>query len=339
MIKFLIFLVVLLTGLVIARIVRITELVSQLSGENEAEVTRKDNSFNGRMMMFFLIATIAFFAYTTIKYSVYVLPVSASEHGVGIDKMLNINFAIIIFVFFVTQILLFYYAFRYSHKEENRATFYPDNHKIEIWWTVIPAVVLIALVVYGLSQWNKITGAAPKDAMVIELYAKQFDWTARYTGNDHKLGKSNFRMIEGSNVLGMDVNDKNGDDDIITKDLHLPVNTPILLVMHSRDVIHSAYLPHFRVQMNCVPGMTTQFHFTPTITTEQMKGITKDDKFEYVLLCNKICGVAHFTMKMNVVCETKEQFAEWLKKQKTFSETISAQAAVTGGASAMIVSK
>ena len=320
MIKFLIFIITLLTVIIIARIIRIVEITSELSGESDVETDKKDNKFNGGMMIFFLIATITFFIYVTLHYKKFLLPVSASEHGVSIDIMLNITFVIITVVFFITQILLFYYAYRYQYKKEKKAFFFADSHKVEIIWTAIPAVVLIALVIYGLKVWNKIMEPAPKDAMIIELYSKQFDWTARYAGKDNKLGKSNFHFISGANVVGMDPNDPQGKDDIIsTTELHLPVNTPILLVLHARDVLHSAYLPHFRVQMNTVPGMTTQFHFTPTITTDAMRKITKNEKFDYILLCAKLCGVAHYGMKMKVVCDTKEQFAAWMSKQKPVS--------------------
>ncbi len=323
MITTLVYVVLILAIIAIARTVRIFELLDELRGERDTqEINRSDNRFNGFMLLVFLIATIVYFLYVTLKYKRFILPVSASEHGVGIDNMLYVNFLIIIIVFFITQVLLFYFGYRYQYKKENKALFFPDSHKVEIIWTAIPAIVLIALVVYGLVQWNKIMSPAPKDAVIIELYAKQFDWTARYAGSDNNLGKTDFKMIESSNPLGIDASDVHSGDDIIAKELHLPVNTPVLLVMHSRDVIHSAYLPHFRTQMNCVPGMTTQFHLTPTITTEEMRKITKNNQFDYVLLCNKICGVAHFNMSMKVVCETKEEYQKWLGGQKTFADNM-----------------
>ena len=318
----LILVVVILVVLVVARIVRIMELANELSGSDDSQIDDNDNTFNGRMLLAFLFATIGYFVYVTLRYKKFMLPVSASEHGVATDQMLWITFALIIFVFFVTQILLFWYGYKYSYKKENKAYFFPDHHKLELIWTVVPAVVLIALVFYGLIVWNKITDTPPENAMIVELYGKQFDWTVRYAGKDNKLGTSNFRFISGTNIMGMDYGDAHGKDDVIVKELHFPVNTPILLVMHSRDVIHSAYLPHFRTQMNCMPGMTTQFHFKPTITTAEMKKITNDEKFEYVLLCNKICGVAHYMMKLDVKCDTPEEFDTWMKSQKSVAETL-----------------
>lgn len=319
MIKLLVIVVIVLAIVTIAQIVRIAELVSELNGKHEEEhVKEKDNKMNGIFMMLFLIAELFFMLYQIMKYKNLTLPVSASKHGVETDWLLNLNFLIIGAVFLLTQVLLFYYAFKYSHKKNNKATFYPDNHKLETIWTIIPTIVLVIIVVYGLRTWSAITAPAPADSLNIELYGKQFDWTARYAGADKALGKSYYKNITDNNVVGMDTTDEKGNDDIITKELHMPVNKSISFVFHSRDVIHSAYLPHFRSQMNCVPGMTTKFNFVPTITTEQMRKITKNDKFEYVLLCNKVCGVAHFNMKMNVIVETQEQYNKWLASQKTF---------------------
>ncbi len=330
----LILLVVILLVLVVARIVRIVEISNELSGADDSAINDSDNTFNGRMLLFILVATIAYFTYVTFRYSKFLLPESASEHGVETDTMLWITFALIIFVFFVTQFLLFYYGYKYSYKKENTAYFYPDNHKVELIWTAVPAVVLIALVGYGLTVWNKITGPPPSDAIVIELYGKQFDWTVRYGGADNNLGNSNFKKITSTNIQGIDESDPNGADDVVTRELHLPANRNVLLVMRSRDVIHSAYLPHFRTQMNCVPGMTTQFHFKPIITTAEMKKITNNEDFHYILLCNKICGIAHYNMKLEVICETEEEFNAWMKTQKTVAQTRAGEKATASEESA-----
>jgi cytochrome c oxidase subunit II len=315
MISLLTLIVALLAVIAVMRVVRVVELANELSGEDVNAITKKDNQFNGIMMMAFLILGVGAMVYFTLDAKKYLLPVSAAKHGVITDQLLDVNWVLLIVVFLITQFLLFYFSYRYNHRKENKAYFYPDNHRLEFIWTIIPTIVLGGMIVYGLKVWNDITKPAPKDAMIIELYGKQFDWTARYAGADNKLGKSNFRLITDDNPLGVDTNDAASKDDIITRDLHIPVGSKILLKMHSRDVIHSAYLPHFRTQMNCVPGMTTEFFFEPTITTAQMKQITKNEKFEYILLCNKICGVAHYNMKMNVVCEEQEQFTKWVLKQ------------------------
>lgn len=317
MLSILIVLVIVLAIITIAQIVRILELASEINGEKDI-IKKGDNKLNAILMIIFLVGELFFMIYQTLRYKKFLLPESASVEGVETDRMLYVTFIIIGAAFFITQVLLFWYAYKYRFNKNRKAAFYPDNLKLEFIWTLIPTLVLGGLIVYGLNVWNKITAPNDKNATVIELYAKQFDWTTRYSGSDNILGKANYRLIGGSNALGIDSTDKNAYDDIIVKELHLPVGKPILLKFRSQDVIHSAYLPHFRVQMNVVPGMMTQFLFTPSITTEKMREITKNDKFDYILLCNKICGVAHFNMKMKVIVETPEQYQEWLKSQKNF---------------------
>src|SRR5690606_5698303 len=185
---------------------------------------------------------------------------------------------------------------------------------------------------------------------IIELYAKQFSWEARYAGEDNELGKANVRFIEGVNTLGVDASDPYAADDIVTRELHLPVGRKVLFKMRSQDVLHSAFMPHFRAQMNTVPGMITQFAYTPVITTEEMrqnpdiiekvatinkirtekslKLAQKNEEpldpyeFDYLLLCNKICGASHYNMQMKIIVETQEEFDAWIAGQKTFAQTI-----------------
>lgn len=315
MITLLTYIVIVLAVLTVWRLIRVMELVRDLRGDEE-HITTKDNLYNGRLSVIFMIACFIGMIFFTIDAKKYLLPVAASKNGVLTDNFLYLNFALITVVFFITQFLLFWYCYKYRYKEGTKAFFYPVNHRLEFIWTVIPAIVLMGLIVYGLKLWINITNPAPPDAMVIELYGKQFDWTARYSGVDNKLGFNNYKMITDENPLGVDSLDKSSADDKITNELHLPVNSKIIFKFHSRDVIHSAYLPHLRVQMNVVPGMTTEFFVEPTITTDSMKMITGNPRFEYVLLCNKICGVAHFNMKMNVVIESPEAFKRWYKKQQ-----------------------
>jgi cytochrome c oxidase subunit 2 len=315
MINLLTLIVVILALFTVWRLIRVMELVRDLRGEEE-HITNQDNLFNGRMAVVFMIVCFLGMILFTIDAKKYLLPVAASKHGVLTDSYLYINFAIIIVVFFITQFLLFWYCFKYRHKKGEMAFYYPVNHKLEFIWTIIPAVVLMGLIVYGLKLWINITNPAPPDAMVIEVYGKQFDWTVRYSGEDNKLGFSNFKMITDENPLGVDTLDKSAKDDKITRELHLPVNSKILFKFHSRDIIHSAYMPHLRTQMNVVPGMTTEFYVEPTITTDSMRKITKNPKFDYVVLCNKICGVAHYNMRMKLVIEDAQSFKRWYKEQQ-----------------------
>lgn len=306
--------------LVLIRLANVAQLASELSGESEEAEQDRDNKLNARLMAGFLWLGLILLVYMIFHYKQYMLPVSASEHGVGIDQLMDLNWIILFIVFFITQILLFTFAFKYRYNKNRRSYFYHDNDKLEVIWTVIPAVVLIALVFAGLKQWNNITQVQHTDAMYVQVYGKQFDWTARYSGADNKLGKSSFRKITDNNPLGVDSTDAASADDHIARELHMPVNMPIDVVINSRDVIHSFYLPHFRVQMNAVPGMNTHFYFKPTITTAQMRVITKNPKFDYVLLCNKICGVAHYNMQMKVVVDSPADFKTWLQKEKLVFE-------------------
>lgn len=315
MITLLTYIVIVLGLLTAWRLMRVMELVRDLRGEEEV-ITQKDNLFNGRMSIIFMVTCFIGMIYFTIDAKKYLLPISASKHGLLTDSYLFTNFALISVVFFICQFLLFYYLYKYRHKKGEKAYFYPDDHKLELIWTVIPAIVLIGLIVYGLKLWINITGTAPADSMVIELYGKQFDWTARYSGQDNKLGHANFKLITDDNPLGVDVNDSTSKDDKIAKELHLPVNSKILFKFHSRDIIHSAYMPHLRAQMNVVPGMTTEFFVEPNITTDSMRTILNNPKFDYIVLCNKICGVAHYNMRMKLVIESPEAFKRWYKGQE-----------------------
>jgi len=145
-----------------------------------------------------------------------------------------------------------------------------------------------------------------------------------------------FQNDPDENALGVDKRDPASTDDKITKELHIPVNTTILFVCHSRDVIHSAYFPHLRAQMNCVPGMTTQIVLEATITTESMRGIVKNPN-RYVLLCNKVCGIAHYNMQMKVVIESAEDFKRWYKDQPLVFQPVAAPATTVQGDSAKVV--
>ena len=253
----------------------------------------------------------------------------------------------------VTQFLLHYFAYKYKGEKGRKALFFADNNMLEAIWTIIPVIALAGLIIYGLFTWNSIMNIdMDDDPLVVELYAQQFNWKARYAGEDNVLGKANVRLIDidRANILGLDESDPNAQDDVITTELHLPVGRPVLFKMRSQDVLHSAYMPHFRAQMNCVPGMITQFGFTPTVTTAEMrqtpemiekvaninnirveesnKLIAKGEdaleryEFDYLLLCNKICGKSHYNMQMKIIVETQEEYDAWIKEQKVFKNSL-----------------
>jgi cytochrome c oxidase subunit II len=328
MIKLLTYLVVILAILTVVQIVRIFELASELRGVREEEVKNSDTKLNAKLMMVFVIAFLAFCFWQLIEYKDLLLPVAASEHGVKLDVLFNFNMAIIAFVFILVNIVLFYFAYKYAYTDGKKASFFAHSNKLELIWTTIPAMVLSVIIIYGLATWNSIMKPiTDPNVMVMELYSKQFDWTARYSGKDNKLGGTNYKLIASNNALGINPEDPaSADDKVIKGEFHLVKGKPVVFKFRSRDVIHSAFMPHFRAQMNTVPGMETTFNFTPTKTTEEMREITHNPRFDFVLLCNKICGSAHWNMQMKIVVESQAEYDAWLAKQKTFSEELAASA-------------
>ena len=317
----LIALVVLLTIAAMVQLVRVNELLSEITNKDTNEVTDEDNNKNGILFLIIGFGFLAFVIWQMITWDHLLLPPASSIHGAEIDTLMKVSMTLILVVFFALSPMLFYFAYKYRGRKENKAYFFAHNNKLEIFWTIVPTIVLTALIIYGLRTWDRAMNPDISEATVIEVYSKQFDWTARYSGIDNVLGDANYKLVEGRNTLGVDINDKNSADDIVVREVHLPVNKPVLLKFRSRDVIHSAFLPHFRVQMNCVPGLSTQFAFTPTKTTAEMKD-TEGEDFEYVLLCNKICGSAHFNMQMKFIVESEEDYNKWISSQKTIQNSL-----------------
>ncbi len=301
--------------IVLVRIMNIITLSDSLAEENAEEELIQETSKNAFGLYAFMIVGIFIFFYLIHIYMPLTLPEAASVHGVETDFLLNVNFIVIIIVFVLTQIALGWCVWKYKYKKGHKAYFYPHNNTIEIIWTIVPTIVLAGLVITGLKTWNNITQSQHKDGMNIQIYAKQFNFVIRYSGQDNALADSYFRNITDENPLGVK-REQSAKDDQLASELHLVVNQPIMLHLNSRDVIHSMYLPHFRTQMNAVPGMTTTFYFVPTITTAEMRKKLNDPKFDYVLLCNKICGVSHYLMNMKVIVESPEDFKKWIKGQK-----------------------
>ena len=347
-------------------------------------------------------------------------------------------------VFFIVNTLLFWFSAKYYHRADRKARFIAHDNRLELIWTVIPSVVLAIIIAYGLQTWNEMTGEASEDALRVELYSKQFDWTARYPGADGEFCQANYNLITPMNALGIvteegvaaalteieekiakveeeinyekghllaewaaieaELHDDHGhdghghddhghghdahadhgdgkqalearmaeiehmlesdkvnilteaayeakedklyrlirhrqriqeirnfdfdgeltawesgmDDQIVKGEFHLPVGREVEFVFRSRDVIHSAYMPQFRAQMNTVPGVPTRFKMTPTITTDSMRTVLENPEFDYVLLCNKVCGAAHFNMQMKIVIESQEAYDAWMSEQGEF---------------------
>jgi cytochrome c oxidase subunit 2 len=443
--KLLILLVIVLGLVAAVQLSKVYQLSSALRGKREEDISIADNRLNGGMFLAFMVVFYASFVWLLVKYGSYGTP-PASEHGQAVDRLMDFNMAIIFVVFFIVNTLLFWFAAKYYHRPDRKARFFVHDTRLELVWTVIPSVVLAIIIAYGLQTWNEMTGEASEDALRVELYSKQFDWTARYPGSDGEFGQANYNLITPMNALGIvtqegvddalseieekiakvenEINYEKGrllserasieeelhgghgshghdahadhddhaghdhgnhegheyalearlaeidhmldsdkviilteaafeakedklyrlmrhrqriqeirnfnfdgelsswqsgmDDQIVKGEFHLPVGREVEFVFRSRDVIHSAYMPQFRAQMNTVPGVPTRFKMTPTITTDSMRMVLDNPDFDYVLLCNKVCGAAHFNMQMKVVIESQEAYDAWMSEQGEF---------------------
>lgn len=381
--KLLILLVIILAVIAIAQLTKVYELSRSLRKNKEEEISAADNKLNANLMLVWMFLFFVGTVFLYVRYGDY-LPVAASEHGVDVDKLMNVNIWMVTVSFFIVNFFLFYFAWKYQFKKGRKAKFFAHDNRLEMLWTLVPGVLLAFVIVYGLITWNKITGPASADAIQIELYSRQFDWTARYPGENKTFGSASYNLISTANPLGLvspegirakleeldaqienvehqlaenklmpllpesyvatledkvsrlkrhkqriadiDENSVNGistwesgnDDRLVKGEMHIPVNKEIEFIFRSQDVIHSAFMPHFRSQMNSVPGVATRMKMTPTVTTAEMRKITGNDSFNYILLCNKVCGAAHFNMQMKIVVESEADYNAWVAKQKMF---------------------
>ena len=246
---------------------------------------------------------------------------SASEHGVDIDSMFNITVIITSIVFILTHVILFGFAYQYRGSEKKKAFFLPHNNSLERIWTIVPAIALTILVLLGFFTWRSITNVSAEDqkkAINIEVTGEQFKWNLRYSGSDNEIGKRNYKLTTPTNGLGIDFTDRKSWDDKLVSEIVIPVNKAVRVTIGSKDVLHSFYLPDFRVQMNAVPGMPTYFQFTPRLTTAQTREKRNDPSYDYVLLCAKICGAGHYNMQAKVTVVTEEEYAAWIAKQPLY---------------------
>jgi cytochrome c oxidase subunit 2 len=440
----LITLLVVIAGVIaLAQLAKVGQLTALIRNKKEEDISEADSRLNGSLFVVFMVLFYASFIWMIVRYGDYAPP-AASAHGASYDTLMQFNMYIIMAVFFLVNTLLFVFANKYRYNKDRKAKFFAHDNRLELIWTVIPSVVLAVIIIYGLRTWNEMTGEPAEDALRVEVYSKQFDWTARYPGADGEFGLANYNLITPTNPLGIvtadgvtealadieaqiakleaelsherghllaeqaeltaalhggdghrghgdhghanheeghgmasehrallearlheveamlasnDVTilseaayeakadkvhrlkrhrqrilevkpfdydggiaawDAGMDDKIMKGEFHLPVGREVEFVFRSRDVIHSAYMPHFRAQMNTVPGVPTRFKMTPTITTDSMRTLLDDEDFDYVLLCNKVCGAAHFNMQMKVVVESEEQYNAWLEAQEEF---------------------
>jgi cytochrome c oxidase subunit 2 len=307
--------------LITFQIAKASEYVSVLKGEKKT--FEQNNKVNAFMLVVFLVLGLVGVYWCNELYKGKILGEAASDHGEKIDKMLWITLWITGFVFVMTQVLLFWFAYKYQYSEKRKAFYYPHNNRWEALWTVVPAIFLTVLVGFGLFYWFKITGDAPKDAMEVEVVGKQFNWIYRYKGKDGVFGKKYYKNISDKedNTLGLLWDDRAAQDDIVTDKLYLVKDKPVKMVIGSRDVIHDVGLVHFRMKMDAVPGTPTTMWFTPKFTTKEMKVKTNNPDFVYEISCDQMCGKGHYSMRGIIEVVTQVEFDAWLASQKPKYQT------------------
>jgi cytochrome c oxidase subunit 2 len=322
---------------VIFQIAKASEYVAIMRGEDR---TRKEsNRINAFLMLVFLIGGLIGVWYCNEKLKDKILPEAASNHGENIDNMIWITLIVTGIVFVITQALLFWFAYKYQENTERKAFFFPHSNRLEVIWTVIPAIVLTVLVGFGLYYWFQITGAAPKDAMIVEVTGKQFNWEFRYPGTDNTFGKRYYKEVNEAkgNPLGQIWSDPANHDDIYTTgEMHIVVGKPVKLIIHAKDVLHDVGLGHFRMKMDAVPGIPTTMWFTPKYTTRQMRE-KYGPEFNYEISCQEMCGKGHYSMRGTVIVETQAEYDAWLKsKQPQYLAAMGNEVPTTAPASTVV---
>lgn len=379
--RLIVLIVIVLGVLAIAQLVRLYELSSKLRDRREEDIPNRDNKLNAALLLAFMVFMFGGFIWLMLAYGWTGRGDAASLNGVQTDWLLNLNFWIIIIVFFLTNGLLFGFAFKYVRKPGVKAYYFPHDNRLELVWTVVPAIVLAIIIILGLKSWNEQTDEPGKEAIRVELFSKQFGWTVRMSGEDNTLGLFDYKLTNENNPLALmtaasiqnaidsmengmsgikalehKLNDRTimlipEERDLMVTDLdrkerlirllyqmkarhnskldmqamddvtftegdtlYLCKNQEYEFNFRAKDVIHSAYFPHFRAQMNTVPGMTTRFKFTPSVSTDEMRVKMNNPKFNYILMCNKICGGAHYKMKLMVVVLDPKKYDKWYLK-------------------------
>lgn len=308
---------VLLLILVIWMVYRIQTLISVAKGSDK-KIATTSNKVNAMLFMVFLIGAGGLMVWYSIKeFDNYQLPIG-SEHGIVTDRLFWITMAVTGFIFILTHILLFWFSYHYQYKENKRAAYYPDNNKLEVIWTLVPAVVLTVLVVSGWKAWSDITSPAPEDAHVVELMGYQFAWDIRYPGADNQLGDYDYRLTTATNSRGIDFTDKNSFDDFASQTVVIPKGEPVLFKIRARDVLHSVFAPHMRLKMDAVPGMPTRFWFVPNKTTAEMRLELGDEEFDYEIACTEVCGNGHFAMRRVIEVVEPDEYRKWMADQVPF---------------------
>jgi cytochrome c oxidase subunit II len=227
----------------------------------------------------------------------------------AMDDTVNITFWVTGIVFVAVNLFMAYAVWRYRHRKGSRAKYEPESKRLEWVLTIFTSVGVVAMLTPGLFVWAKFV-KVPDEATVIEVVGQQWNWSFRFPGKDGVLGASAAKLVTPENPFGVDPNDPRGNDDVLISDseLHLPVGKPVKVLLRSKDVLHDFTVPQFRVKMDMVPGMVTYLWFTPTRTGR------------YEILCEELCGVAHFAMRGAVVVDDEPTFQTWLAARPRFAD-------------------
>lgn len=320
---------IVLVFVIIFQVAKASELMGILKGEKEGETSESTNNAHGFLLMLLMITGLisVFVGWYLVEDKLLqgnrdFAP--ASGHGDDINSMFWITSILCGIAFVATQVLLFWFSYKYRARKGHKAQHFSHDNKLEVIWTVIPAIVLTILVARGIETWYDITSEAPEDARIVEVTAQQFNWIVRYPGNDEVLGKREFELLSGENALGINWTDKNSHDDLMPTEIVLEKDVPVLFKLGAKDVLHSFYLSQFMVKMDCVPGIPTQFWMTPTISTKEMQDKLGNPDFNYELACAELCGRAHWNMRFIVKVLEKEEYNNWVAEQQPFYDLVKA---------------
>ena len=230
----------------------------------------------------------------------------ASNWGM-VDFTVDITLYVTGFVFVAVNLFMAYCVVKFRHRKGARATYEPENKKLETWLTSLTAIGVAAMLTPGLFVWAKFVDV-PEEAHVVEAVGQQWHWTFRMPGEDGKLGEVDAERITNDNPFGMDPDDPNGQDDVLVynAEVHIPIDKPVKFLLRSKDVLHDFAVAQFRVKMDLVPGMNTFLWLTPT----------KEGRFE--ILCEELCGIGHHTMRGAVVVDSADDYDLWLANQSTY---------------------
>jgi cytochrome c oxidase subunit 2 len=234
----------------------------------------------------------------------YWFPELASEHGASIDSLFATVLIVTGIAFVLVQGALGFFVARYGGNGNERAAYWHDNPKVEAFLLIITAVILTVLVFMGQRVWASIYFAdQPQNATIIEITGEQFQWNFHYPGADGQFGRTDPKLITSTNYIGLDRSDPSAKDDTVSVGvMHVPIGKPVRVRLRSKDVIHSFFLPNFRLKQDAVPGMGIEVWFTPTRPGQ------------YEVACAELCGLGHYRMKAALtVDESEEKYNEWLK--------------------------